>query len=318
MRPEHLELLACPSCAGALDEDGSRLLCGGCGASYPVRDGIPRFVDEGYTSSFGLQWNRFRGEQLDSHNGTSISEARFFAETGWSPEWLAERQVVDIGCGAGRFLEVASRHARLAVGVDASSAVDAAAVGLGSHENVLLVQASVFALPFRAGVFDGCYCIGVLQHTPDPQRAALALARVVRPGGRVCVTAYERKPWTRLNGKYLLRPLTKRLPPSVLLRAIQALMPLLFAVSEVLFRIPAAGRVARFVLPVANYTGERRLSLRQRYRWAVLDTFDALSPDYDSPMTAPEVLDALRRGGVRDLERRPNPGVNVVGTIAGG
>jgi uncharacterized protein len=36
-----LELLACPSCKGALEETGEYLLCAACGVRYPVRDGIP-------------------------------------------------------------------------------------------------------------------------------------------------------------------------------------------------------------------------------------------------------------------------------------
>jgi ubiquinone/menaquinone biosynthesis C-methylase UbiE len=34
---------------------------------------------------------------------------------------------------------------------------------------VLIVQADVFAMPFRAGTFDRIFCFGMLQHTPDPR-----------------------------------------------------------------------------------------------------------------------------------------------------
>src|SRR5260370_7833457 len=37
--------LACPACRGDLRADGAtRLTCQGCGASYPILDGIPSFV----------------------------------------------------------------------------------------------------------------------------------------------------------------------------------------------------------------------------------------------------------------------------------
>ncbi len=36
---------------------------------YPVRDFIPRFAPESnYADNFGLQWNKFRQTQLDSHS----------------------------------------------------------------------------------------------------------------------------------------------------------------------------------------------------------------------------------------------------------
>jgi hypothetical protein len=127
------------------------------------------------------------------------------------------------------------------------------------------------------------------------------------------MSIYARRPWTKLNAKYLIRPITKRLPAGALLRTIQAAMPVMFPVTDVLFRLPVVGRVAEFTLPVANYVHaieDRGL----RYRTAVLDTFDMLSPQFDDPMTAKEVADALQTVGVRAVEFRSRVPVNVVGT----
>lgn len=321
MRRPLLDILACPACHGGLICDSQAedilegtLTCTGCRVVYPIRRGIPRFVDEGYAASFGMQWNRFRKTQLDSASGTGLSAERFYAETGWSKEWLPGKLVLDAGCGAGRFLEVAAASGAHAVGVDISSAADAAKLSVAPFPGAEVVQASLFALPFKPGVFDAVYCIGVLQHTPDPGRAMRALPRVLKPGGKVAVVAYERRLLTKLHTKYLIRPITKRLPKTALLRAIQMAMPVLFAVTEVLFRLPLLGRVFRFVIPVANYVDEPRLSTRQRYDWAILDTFDMLSPAFDSPQTEPEVAQALGGEGVVDLHRRPVAGLTMVGT----
>src|SRR6202022_875542 len=100
---------------GELVEQGT-LRCSGCGRPFPVHGGIPRFVGgDNYASSFGSQWNRFRREQLDPDNGTRLSERRLVAETGRAVGAFAGLTVLDAGCGAGRFLEVASRAAGLAV-----------------------------------------------------------------------------------------------------------------------------------------------------------------------------------------------------------
>lgn len=75
---------------------------------YPIREFIPRFVPESnYADNFGMQWNRFRQTQLDSYSGHPISAERFWKATGWKPEELAGQWVLDVGCGAGRFAEVA-------------------------------------------------------------------------------------------------------------------------------------------------------------------------------------------------------------------
>ncbi len=325
MQRKLLEVLGCPKChieltcavteAGADGEiESGSLACVGCGASYPITAGIPRFVaPDNYATSFGYQWNKFKLEQIDSANGTTLSADRFYGETGWTKEWLRGKWVLDGGCGAGRFLDVSSDSEAQAVGLDISSAIDAAKANVAGRNNVHFVQASIFEPPFRFGVFDGCYCIGVIQHTPDPERALRALPDVLRPGGRIAVTIYERKRWTPLNAKYLLRPLTKRLDKRRLLSAIEGAMPLLFRLTEVTFRLPVVGRWFRFAIPVANYTGERQLSRRQRYDWAILDTFDMLSPHYDQPQTEAEVERALSAAGVVEIQRLPNPGVNLIG-----
>src|SRR6266568_4179462 len=98
--------------------------------------------------------------------------------------------------------------------------------------------------------------------------------------------------------------------------SIKCLMPILFPVTEVAFRIPRLGRVFSFAIPVANYVNESELSLRQRYQWALLDTFDMLSPQYDQPQTEKAATAALRAEGVVDIERLPTGGLNLVGRKA--
>jgi len=326
MRRRLLDVLACPQCARELsvvlsdsgetaDIQTGALACAACGRTFPVVNGIPRFVPaDNYAASFGYQWNRFKTEQIDSRNGTKLSEARLFAETGWARDWIAGKWILDVGCGAGRFLDVISREPCEAVGVDLSNAVDAARATLGPRPNVDLVQASIYELPFKPGAFDGCYCIGVIQHTPSPVRSLEALPRVVRSGGRLAVTIYERKPWTTLNAKYLVRPLTRRVNKRLLLFAIRALMPLLFPLTEITFRLPGVGRVFMFAIPVANYVGERQLTWRERYRWAIMDTFDMLSPEYDQPQTESAASAALARGGTAGITRVGTSGLTLVGT----
>lgn len=328
MRTKLLDVLACPKCFGTLachtteaDEEGEvisgHLQCADCPASYPITNGIPRFVkSDNYASSFGYQWNRFKSEQIDSVNGTRLSEKRFYAETEWTPDWMRGKWVLDAGCGAGRFLDIASQSDCEVVGIDMSNATDAARATLEGRKNVHLVQASIYELPFQTDVFDGAYCIGVIQHTPDPERSLRALPRVVKAGGRLAVTIYERKPWTLLNTKYLIRPLTRRMNKKVLLYTIKGLMPVLFPFTSVAFRVPYLGPVFSFFIPVANYVGEPELTLRQRYEMALLDTFDMLAPEYDRPQTEEEVVAALGKADIQNIRRLNHSGLNIVGKKA--
>lgn len=320
MKKEFLEILACPKCKGGLTflpgeiADEGTLECAGCNAAYRITNGIPRFVEQdNYASSFGYQWNLFRKEQIDSYNGTTLSADRFWSETGWAKEDLKEKWVLDAGCGAGRFLDVAASSEAEIVGVDISSAIDAAKENLAGRQNVHFVQASIYELPFREGTFDLCYSIGVIQHTPGPERSLRTLAGMIKPEGEIAVTIYPRKRWTKLYSKYWLRPLTKRMSQQRLLTLIQGIMPVAFPLTNVLFRIPGLGKLFRFVIPVANYVDEKQLSREQRYAWAVLDTFDMLSPHFDQPMTDAEAARALEESGIGEFSRPTNAGVNIVG-----
>lgn len=319
-----LEVLTCPVCRGEFSCEATETLpsgevnegglaCRHCDETYPITNGIPRFIaTDNYAASFGYQWNLFRSQQIDSVNGTELSSDRFYSETQWSPAWLRDKWILDAGCGAGRFLDVVSKNECQVVGVDISNAVDAARSTLAGRPNVHLVQASIYDLPFGS-VFDGCYCIGVIQHTPQPRKTIAAVARVVKAGGKVAVTIYERKSWTLLYPKYWLRPITKRIEKTRLLRIIKGLMPLLFPITNLLFRLPVLGPLFVFMIPVANYVNEPRLTRSQRYDWAILDTFDMLSPEYDQPQTEGEVTQMFAAEGLKKITRLSNPGVNLIG-----
>lgn len=324
MKEALLKILVCPKCKGPLNskptetaEDGDvlagALACDACGVEYSVSNGIPRFVEpDNYATSFGYQWNRFRKEQIDSLNGTTLSADRFWSETGWDREQMQGKLVLDVGCGAGRFLDISSTADADVVGVDISGAVDAAKANLADRKNVHLVQASIYDLPFREGTFDLAYCIGVVQHTPDTRQTLSSIAEMVKPGGNVAVTIYPRKPWTKLYSKYWLRPVTKRMQKETLLKLIQAVMPVAFPITNVLFRVPKLSRVFQFMIPVANYVHEKQLSCDQRYSWAILDTFDMLSPAFDQPMTESEAREPLAAGGI-EIDRVTDAGINLAG-----
>ena len=325
MKRKLLEIICCPKCKVSLDApyfDGDEvtdlmLTCGSCTKEYPVTNGIPRFVEsENYATSFGYQWNLFRKEQLDSYNGTKLSANRLWSEGQWKDGDFKGKWVLDAGCGAGRFLDAASRSEGQIVGVDISSAIDAAKANLEGRDNLHFVQASINDLPFGPGTFDLVYCIGVIQHTPDPAASLVSIANMVKSQGEIAVTIYPRKPWTKLFSKYWLRPITKRMKKETLLKLIRAVMPVAFPITNVLFRIPLLGKVFMFALPVANYVHERELSGNQRYAWAILDTFDMLSPSFDQPQTEAEAIEALENGGIKDIFRVTDAGVNLKGRRA--
>jgi len=311
---EHLvSLLVCPYCQSGLvlfrqEQRNDRVLegtltCQPCAKEFPITGGVPRFVGaEGYAESFGFQWNKFGHTQLDSHSGVPISRERFYSQSGWSPGKMAGRLVLEVGCGAGRFTEVALTDGARVVAVDYSSAVDACFRNHGDKLSFDVLQASLYELPLKRELFDMVFCFGVLQHTPDVKAAFMALPPFVRPGGALAVDVYERSLRYRFHPKYVLRPLTRRLPADVLFAWVERWVPRLLPLSRALGCVPRIGRRLRYLVPVANYQGILPLSPEHLVQWSILDTFDWLSPRYDQPQTAGTLRRWFEEAGLVDIE----------------
>lgn len=278
-----------------ISEDGSR--------RYPIREFIPRFVPESnYADNFGWQWNTFRETQLDSHTGCPISADRFWKATGWRPGDLTDSWVLDVGCGAGRFAEIALQAGARVVALDYSGAVDACYANLRHHRNLHVVQGDVYALPFARESFSFVYSFGVLQHTPDVARAFAALPVMASPGGRLCVDFYEKSWATILVPRYWLRFFTKHYPRRRMFPTLQFLVPILLPISRLLGRTPVIGGGLRQIFPVANYYGILPLNEKQHLEWSLLDTFDWLSPQFDHPQRRDTVRRWLEDAGLQQVE----------------
>ncbi|HYC96170.1 MAG TPA: class I SAM-dependent methyltransferase [Sphingomicrobium sp.] len=273
------------------------------GGNFPIVGGIPRFCEvENYASSFGHQWNKFQGTQIDREGvGGEPSKVRFFAETGWRPEELAGLDILEVGSGAGRFSRVVLEATTANLySVDYSSAIEANWRNNGAiaPDRLHLSQASIYDLPFPDGRFDKVVCLGVLQHTPDFEASISSLVRKARPDGEIVVDFYEiRGFWTKLNAKYLLRPVTRRMSQERLLSLIDRHADRLIAASRLLQRI-GLGMLRRF-LPVVDIYGTlpAGLSEDQLREWVVLDTFDMFSPAYDNPQRLKDVEKMFERAG---------------------
>lgn len=256
-------------------------------------NGIYRFVDaQHYAGSFGFQWHLHAKTQLDTEQSRR-SEGAFRRRTGFRPEDLAGKLVLDVGCGMGRFAEVATRWGAHVVGIDLSLAAEVAARNLADR-SASIFQADVFKLPFAPASFDYIYSIGVLHHTPDCEKAFKVLPSLLKPGGRIAIWLYSSyNPWYRMSDLY--RKLTRRMSPRLLHSLCYGSIPL-FGVHQVLRKIPVLGRpmsgALAYMLP---------MSFNRDPKWRVLDTFDWYSPWYQSKHTYEEVFRWFESCGLDDL-----------------
>jgi SAM-dependent methyltransferase len=291
-----------------LNERANSLACDQ-GCFFEVLNNIPRFASmQNYASPFGLQWNVFRTTQLDSCTGLTISCDRLARIAGGSLEIFKDRKTLEAGCGAGRFTELMLEAGASVFAVDLSSAVDANYKNCSSFENYYIAQADIMELPIPPEQFDIVVCIGVVQHTPDPEETMRVLCSHVRPGGVLLMDHYSHdypttptRRWVRSfllgkNEEYSMR-LTQRL--------VQFLWPFHRFVYNRRNQKYADHAIALLMhwSPVVDYhyiypqLGEQRL-----YQWAVLDTHDTLTDRYKHFRSADQIETALRSFGMINIQ----------------
>lgn len=287
-------IVRCSHCTSRLSEDAHGLRCLACSVAFPLVNGAIRFVDtQKYVGSFGFQWSTHARIQLDDENSHE-SETDFRNRTGLEPEDLGGKLILDVGCGMGRFADIASRWGARVVGVDLSAAAEVAARNLANRGSVTIFQADVFSLPFAVGSFDYIYSLGVLHHTPDCEQAFKQLPKLLKPGGTIAIWIYSGyNNWYRWSDLY--RKVTRRMPARWLHGLCYVAVPLYYVHSG-LRRVPVLGRfgsgLLHRLLPV---------SLHPNAEVRVLDTFDWYSPSYQSKHTYEEVFRWFESCGLESL-----------------
>lgn len=264
MKQSLLEFLICASCQARLDltitetKDleilSGELQCSSCQTRYPIRRGIPRFVDEfsegqeSTAKNFGDQWLAF--DHIGAHH-----ESQFLD---WiqpvTPEFVRDKTVLEGGCGKGRHTRlVAGWGARTVIGVDLSAAVDAAFENTRDLSNVHIIQADIYRLPLRPA-FDYAFSVGVLHHLPDPRRGFLSLASKLRLGGSISAWVYGRENNGWIVG--LINPLRQHLTSKIPFRLLYYLSYIaatfLYVVLQLVYR-PLRGAWAGERLFYAEY-----------------------------------------------------------------
>jgi 2-polyprenyl-3-methyl-5-hydroxy-6-metoxy-1,4-benzoquinol methylase len=293
----------CPVHQLELAPDGDALRCAG-GELFPVENGIPRFVGAtSYAGAFGLQWRRYRLTQLDSFTGMPISEARLrrcLGESLW--ESLEGKEVLECGCGAGRFTEILVARGARVTSVDLSDAVDANAETCPIGPAHRVAMADIMALPFSPRQFDVVLCLGVIQHTPDSEAAIRALAEHVRPGGSLVIDHYAHSLSWYTKTAPLVRQVLKRLSPAAGIRVTEWIVDLLLPLHAAVRHLPPARMLLTRLSPVqCYYHAFPELDDDLQREWALVDTHDSLTDWYKRFRTVGQIRRSLLDAGLVDV-----------------
>ncbi len=134
------------------------------------------------------QWHR----TVQSETGDYVSHLKcwHFDALKLAPE-LAEKAVLEVGCGAGDFaIQLAHLGARVEAVDFSQHAIELAQRRAASQSVVALQfrQGDAQELPFADSTFDVVLSCECLEHLPDPQKALREMSRVLKPGGHLVLT----------------------------------------------------------------------------------------------------------------------------------
>lgn len=299
MKPELVHILECPRCHSTIEclvEEGTdqeiwsgSLVCSQ-GHSFPITNGVPRFVDaDQYADSFSKQRLYVRRHFKYYANDRS-GDARFTPSTGIQLDEVNDGLMLEVGCGYGRYLDVVQRHGGQIVGVDLSThSVDLAYAFVGQKPGVNIVQCDLFHLPFKRRTFKTVFSLGVLHHTPDTRQAFQAIVPYVAPDGRISIWVYHPD---KKRAADRWRTVTTRLPHSVLYAWC--------ITNQIAFswiRALPGGYRFSLIIPGAG-PGKGRAKFWQR----VLSDFDNLSPEYAHSHDQREVAQWFHECGLQDVK----------------
>jgi SAM-dependent methyltransferase len=324
-----VELFLCTKCSSPLQlgavthEDLSfgeiiegQLECPACHAAVPIVRSIPRFVgSESYTACWGFQWNRFDRIQIDSVMRNELSRDRFYKTTGWSSR-LEGHRILEVGCGAGRFTQLALETGAEVVSFDLSSSVEAAWRNNHGHANFTLFQGSIYEIPIRKEWFDKIFCMGVLQFCPDVEGAFRSMLPFLRRGGEIVVDVYER--WRGFPPlKTFVRPFTKRMGAEKLYRLLSLTIPPAFELKKAIYKVPALGPPLSNLVPIGalshvdkglNYSDDELKQVK------ILSALNMLAPAFEHPQRMKDVQRWFAQSGLVEVQlKRGYNGINAKG-----
>jgi 2-polyprenyl-3-methyl-5-hydroxy-6-metoxy-1,4-benzoquinol methylase len=126
---------------------------------------------------------------------------------GIKPEDYVGKQVLDAGCGTGEYSCWYARRGAQVTAIDLSGPslkIGAEYARKEGLTNIRFEKRSVLGLDLPDASFDYVYSMGVLHHTPDPYGGFQELCRVLRPGGIIMVSLYNRFGRLRHNARQFI------------------------------------------------------------------------------------------------------------------
>lgn len=104
----------------------------------------------------------------------------------WATNYIDNKDVLELACGAGQGLALLSKHARSVVGSDIDRQIVAKAQK-NNPKNIIIEQFPAHEIPYNSGSFDVIILFEAIYYLPDLQKALTEVSRVLRDDGIILI-----------------------------------------------------------------------------------------------------------------------------------
>lgn len=338
MYESDLELLCCPKTHENLvihnitrtDDDGEILEAELRSSShtYPITNGIPRFVE---SVSDNKSWN-YKWKQIDAGRGLNYriidkQDPAYAlhdlfdknAHGQFAHSQARNGIALDIGCGVGQYSYrlITEFEPRKMISMDLTEGTDIFRQIMLQRfpelkPRLLIVQASVFQMPFREQSIDYVMSLGVLMHTGNTLGAIRNAAKLVKPNGYLNIWVYASVPVAydlREPGRHTGTSLTGFIPLQIRWLIVNfwirlfrlsghglALKFMKFFASDAFYRfccIPGLGKLVEFLFPRVRHPDAD-------YRF--INIYDWFYNNWGDTWNEHEIFPVLRENGIAVLD----------------
>ena len=155
--------------------------------------------DKKVIEDFGDEWTKFDYSNIDN---TKLKESfdQYFSIFPW--KMLPDEAIgFDMGCGTGRWAQYVAPKVQTLNCIEPSDAINVAKKNLLRYGNVNFLKETTENCSLSPNSQDFGYCLGVLHHIPDTQKALNDCTRLLKSGAPILLYLYynfENKPaWFR-------------------------------------------------------------------------------------------------------------------------
>lgn len=262
-------------------------------------------IDPRTIAGFGHEWEEFDQRRVPEDQLRQIFTS-YFELLDWDA-LPPDASVLDVGCGGGRWARFAAEKAGLVLCVDASEkALRVARTNLSEHSNCSFISASAGRLPFRDGIFDMAYSLGVLHHIPDTSAGVRSVVDKLKPGAPLIVYIYyalENQPlWFRWMWRVsdVFRRGISRLPHRMKVGVTSTIAAVVYLPLSRLSRLLERFGANAETFPLSIYRDKGFYTMRT-------DAYDRFGTSLEQRFTREQIVEVLLAAGVEDVEFAGGP-----------